>query len=288
MERAGRVGCADVEVDAVGGAAVAGFATRRLEHLARDLVDRRVAVRAKRRVHRAGAGRHFVARGVDVVEPIQAHDPLGPAVRTGTDDVVVCLVDQRGRAGVCRLVRRAWYRVVDGQPRAISTWHTSAAGRVHALIDRGPAVRCRGGAIAGQRVQVGEVLFATAVEVDIRITAAGRVDQAGKRAGRRPGRNHAEGLALVDRSEPGAPLGAGAGRPADEDAALRIDADVRLAVGVDRIDDRRCRKGDAWRGHSRQAGYRCTGCNDQRRADGQRKLRTDHPVPPCFPQQRAC
>src|SRR5206468_3356141 len=106
MERAGRVGCADVEVDAVGGAAVAGFATRRLEHLARDLVDRRVAVRAKRRVHRAGAGRHFVARGVDVVEPIQAHDPLGPAVRTRTDDVVVCLVDQRGRADVCRLVRR--------------------------------------------------------------------------------------------------------------------------------------------------------------------------------------
>src|SRR5439155_19175652 len=168
---------------------VAGFATRRLEHLARDLVDRRIAVRAKRRLHRAGAGRHFVARGVDVVEPIQAHDPLGPAVRTGTNDVVVCLVDERGRAGVCRLVRRAWCRVVDGQPRTISTWHPGAASRVHALTDRRPAVRGRGGGIAGQRVQVGEVLFAAAVEVDVRITATRRVDQAGEGAGRRPGRD---------------------------------------------------------------------------------------------------
>src|SRR5437763_9494678 len=143
MERAGRVGCADVEVDAVGGATVAGFATRRLEHLARDLVDRRIAVRAKRRVHRAGAGRHFVARGVDVVEPIQAHDPLGPAVRTGTDDVVVCVVDPRGRAGVCRLVRRARCRIVDGEPGTIRTGHPGAAGRVHTLTDGGPTVGCR-------------------------------------------------------------------------------------------------------------------------------------------------
>src|SRR5439155_4741306 len=94
VERACRVWRADVEVDAVGRAPIAGSATRRLKHLSADLVDRRIAVRTKRGVHRAGTGRHFVARSIDVVETVEAHDPLSPAVRTGTDEVVVGAVNQ--------------------------------------------------------------------------------------------------------------------------------------------------------------------------------------------------
>src|SRR3989440_1268396 len=239
MERAGRVGWADVEVDAVRGAAVAGFAPRRLEHLAGDLVDRRIAVRAKRRVHPAGAGRHFVARGVDVVEAVEALVPLGPTVGTRTHDVVVLEVDQGCRAAsrfVRGLIGRAGSRVIDRQPLPVRARYPGATTGEHVLVYRRAAISCGRHAQAGERIEVREVLLAAAVEVDVGVPAAGRVGQAGERAGRRPGRNHPEGLALVDRSEPGAPLRPGAGRPADEDAALRIDTDIWLAVGVDRID----------------------------------------------------
>src|SRR5439155_16208006 len=53
-------------------------------------------------------------------------------------------------------------------------------------------------------------------------------------------RHHAEGVAAVNRAEPRAALGAGAGRPAVEDATLGVDGDVGLAVGMDRVHDRRC------------------------------------------------
>src|SRR5439155_12043870 len=134
-----------------------GSATRRLKHLAGDLVDRRIAVRAKRGVRRAGAGRQFVARGVDIVETVEAHDPLSPAVRTGTDEVVIGGVNQRRWASgrfVGGLIGRAGSRVKDGQPRTIGAGNTGAASRVHALVDGGPAVRCCGGAIACERVEV--------------------------------------------------------------------------------------------------------------------------------------
>src|SRR5438128_2271998 len=156
MERAGRIGRADVEVEAVGGASIAGSATCGLEHLAGDLVDRRIAIRAERRVHLAGAGRNFAAHGVEIIEPVEALVPLGPAVGPRAHDVVVLEVDQRRRSAgrlVVRLIGGAWSRVVHGQPLPVRAGDAGATTGEHVLVHGRAAISgCRDAPTAWTRV----------------------------------------------------------------------------------------------------------------------------------------
>src|SRR5439155_16930543 len=123
-------------------------------------------------------------------------------------------------------------RVIDRQPLSVRARYSGAATREDILGHGRAAISGCRDAQARERVEVSVVLLAAAVEVDVRISAAGRVGQACEGTGRRPRPDHPEGLAPVDRSEPGAALRPGASRPADEDAALRIDTDIRFAVGM--------------------------------------------------------
>src|SRR5205807_5686972 len=93
--------------------------------------------------------------------------------------------------------------------------------------------------------QVGELLSAAAVERDVCVAAArpGGWDAHCGRRGDLLGHDP-ESVAAVDGAEPRAALGAGPGGTAVEDAALRVDRDVGLPVGVNRIDDGRSFEGD--------------------------------------------
>src|SRR6185369_14949979 len=100
---------------------------------------------------------------------------------------------------------------------------------VDVLLRGRTAVAGRCDAVACQRVEVDEVLLRAAVEVDVGVATAGRVHYSGDGARWRILSDRAEGVAAVDRGGPDAALRAGPGRPADEHAAQRVDADVRLA-----------------------------------------------------------
>ena len=251
-EVAGGVWGSDVEPQVV--AAVAVREPGRLKDLARNLVDRRIPVGAEGAVRRlcrvrdegcpalVGVGR------TRVIEAVKALVPLRAAVRPGADEVVGGGIDERCRSGVRRLLRYPRRGVVDREPGAVGPEARSAAEDV--LLRGGSAVGGRRDAVAGQRIEVDEVLLAAAVEVDVGVASAGRRFRAEERARRRAGRNGAEAVAAVDRAEPDTPLRSGSSRPADEDAPLRIDADVRLAERVDRV-------GDGWRFEGDSACRRC-------------------------------
>src|SRR5437899_4460642 len=122
MERAGGVGCADVQPQAARAASVSGGAARGLEHLARDLIDRRVPVAAKRRVVQAVARGILVRRGVAIAQAVRALVPLLAAVRARSDQVVPGEIDQRrlpaGRP-IGGLAGRCGWRIVDREPLPI-------------------------------------------------------------------------------------------------------------------------------------------------------------------------
>src|SRR5439155_25332311 len=82
----------------------------------------------------------------------------------------------------------------------------------------------------------GEVLLAATVEVDLGVAAsrAGSRDP-NDRVRRCLLRHHPEGLAAIDRAEPGAALGTRTGRTADEDTTLNVDCDIGFADRVDRV-----------------------------------------------------
>ena len=237
----GGVGRPDVQQQVIG--AVVVLEAGRLENLPRHLVDRRIAVAAERAVSRlAGRGDERGAllvgvRRVGVCETVEALVPLLAAVGARSDEVVVGLVDERRRAGVGGLMRRRRCGVVDREPRTVGAGARATAGEV--LRGRRTAVGRRRDAIAGQRVEVDEVLLAAAVERDVRVTAAGWCVEALHRVGDRAGRDRPVRVSSIDGAEPDAALRAGSGRSADEDATLRVDADVRLAERVDRVGDGR-------------------------------------------------
>jgi hypothetical protein len=77
-----------------------------LEDLAGLLVDRRGVVGPERAVGRLG-GEGAVVRRRGVVDPVEALVPLRAAVGTGADEVVVLEVDERSRARLRGVVRRA-------------------------------------------------------------------------------------------------------------------------------------------------------------------------------------
>ena len=111
------------------------------------------------------------------------------------------------------------------KPGAVGAEALTAAENV--LLRGGAAVGGRRDTVAGQRVEVDEVLLAAAIEVDVGVPAARGRLRAEERARRRPRRDRAEAVAAVDRAEPDASLRAGSGRTAHEDAPLRIETDVR-------------------------------------------------------------
>ena len=136
VQCAGRIGRPDVEEDAVRDAAAVRGAPGRLEDLSGDLIDRRIAIGAKRRVDDTG-GWGLTAGRVDEGEPVGAHIPLRSSVRTGTNDIVVCEVDQRGlaaRGPVRGLVRRPRGGVVDRQPLPVGTGDGGATSRIYVLL----------------------------------------------------------------------------------------------------------------------------------------------------------
>src|SRR5258707_688973 len=75
----------------------------------------------------------------------------------------------------------------DRQWLAVSARNAGASGRVDLLRHGGTAVGGDRRPEAGQRVEVSEVLLAGAVEVDVGVAAAGRVDDPRNRRGRQPG-----------------------------------------------------------------------------------------------------
>src|SRR5213078_2900441 len=98
-------------------------------------------------------------------------------------------VDQRRRTGVGGLLRRARRRIVDGQPLAVCSGKTGASTGVDVLVHAGAAVVGGCDAEARQGVEVGEVLAPVAGEVEVGVSAAGRIDGPGKRAGWRARRD---------------------------------------------------------------------------------------------------
>ena len=241
------VGRADVEQQAP--RAVRVLEPGGLEHIARDLVYRRIAVSAERRVWRGLAQHGRIARDrLGVVESVCALVPLRAAVwvvaARDQAEVVVVQVDERRRPGVRRRGLDAG-GVVDGQPLAVRARAGRLAAARGAVLHGRPTVARRGDPQARQRVQVGEVLLGVVVELELGVTAAWRLLGPDERARWRAGAYLAEGLAAVDRSLPHASLRARSGRAADEHAAERVDADVGLAERVDRVDDGRRRERDA-------------------------------------------
>src|SRR2546428_4345076 len=148
-------------------------------------------------------------------------------------------IDQRSRAVVCgqALARGGW--VVHREPLSIGAGKSSASPRVGIFLVRRPRVRWPSyrDPQAGQCPEVGEVLLAASVEVDIGIPATRRRSRVAYDGTRRNLLRHdPKGLAPVHRAGPRAALRAGPRRAANEDSTLGIDTDVRFAVGVDGID----------------------------------------------------
>src|SRR5205823_13398285 len=134
------------------------------EDLAGLLVGRRVAVGTGRVVGRLGC-RGDAGCCVRVAQPVGAFVPLAAAVGSGPDEIVVLEVDGRRRAGVGGLVRRAGRRVVDGEPLPVGAGAAVATEEV--LLNARAAVGGGRDAQASKRVEVGKVLLAGAVEVEV-------------------------------------------------------------------------------------------------------------------------
>src|SRR5205085_6575077 len=111
-------------------------------------------------------------------------------------------------------------RIEDGDPLPVGAGSAALAAACDAAHDRCAAVGCGRRPVAGQRVEVGEVLLAGTVELDLGVATARRLEGAADHARRRAGADLAESVATVAGAVPHAALGAGAGRPAAEDAAL--------------------------------------------------------------------
>src|SRR6266852_8732409 len=94
MKDAGGIGRANVQEQAVSSAACTSRAPCCLEHVAGDLVDRRVAVCPKRRIKDSGARRYLVPSRVGVGQPVGALVPLSTPVRSRPDQVVELEIDQ--------------------------------------------------------------------------------------------------------------------------------------------------------------------------------------------------
>src|SRR5207247_1153340 len=96
---------------------------------------------------------------------------------------------------------------------------------------------CRSG--RGQRVQVSKVLLTAAVEIDVGVTSARRIDNASNRARRWPRSDDSEGVAAVYRPKPDAPLRSRSGGAAHKDFPEGINPNVWLAVRMTGIDNSR-------------------------------------------------
>src|SRR5581483_7126652 len=164
------------------------------------------------------------------VDGVGVGQPVGALLPLAADGIGVVLhVDERCGAGVRAVLGRAGGWVVDRLPLPVAATAVGlGAAALGVGLHGGPAVGRRGGAEAGERVEVGEVLLAAAVELDVRVAANRGLGEGGEGVGRLVGADGMEGVAAVDRAVPDAALGPGAGGCAGEDATLRVDGDVRL------------------------------------------------------------
>jgi len=152
VQRAARVWSTDVHPQSARLASVVGGAAGSLKHLARDLVDGRIAVGAKRRIARA-VSRGHACGGVDVVQAVRAHVPLGSPVGARTDDVVPFQVDERTRTDIFRLVGGPGRGIIDGEPLAVRAGAAARAAEEVLLVDGEPlAVRAGAAARAAEEV----------------------------------------------------------------------------------------------------------------------------------------
>ena len=169
-------------------------------------------------------------------------------VRVGADDVVELEIDQRGLAARCcvrGLVSSLRVRVVHGEPLAIRKGGPSATEEAllvgRARVDRAGYRYPQ----TGECIEVREVLLAGVVEVDVGVAAAWpRSLNSDDRVRRFRLSHDPERLPSVDRTEPGAPLRPRSSRPAYKDPALRVDGDIGLTIGMNRVDHARDPKRD--------------------------------------------